>query len=310
MGVVSTVEFSAFMREVGRRKVFTKAEEQRVARRVHDPDPAVRNEARRLMAEHNMRLVVSICKPYARMGFAMEDLFQEGCVGLMKAVEKFAPEKGYKFSTYATWWIKQAVHRYMAGAGGNTIRTPGWLLRHRRLLHKRMTEHDETPEEAGEALEMTPEQVLEAIQGPRATVSIDAAVRDDGGDEGRHAMIPDPNAPDPAEMLAESHVALRAAMGELSPRQRKILELRFGFEGPVKGRNEVAKQLGLGNRVVQQEQKEALGLLRRILSKERLTAAGMDEADAELTAVFQAFEEMDADEAAEQPDGPTCRLAS
>jgi RNA polymerase sigma factor (sigma-70 family) len=303
---VSTKEFGAFLREVGKRRVFTADEEKAVARVIRDGTEAQKAAARDKLAEHNMKLVVSIAKPYARMGFLMEDLFQEGTIGLMKAVDRFDPERGFKFSTYAQWWIKQAVHRYMAGAGGNAIRVPSQLQRVRRQIRQRMQKTGETTAAAAEALGIDMEEAIEAFDGPRATVSLDAAVSDDGSKDGRHAMIPDPHAVDPGELLPDHHVALRAAMGELTERQRKVLELRFGFDGPTRARDDIAEELGVSNRVVQEEQKEALKLLNRILARDEFLVMGADVDTAELMAVFTAYAEADAQDAAEAAEQPTC----
>lgn len=286
----TTPEFSAFLREVGKRKVLSAAEEQDLARRAQAGD----REAHRLMTEHNVKLVVSIAKRYSKMGFDLEDLVQEGSVGLLKAIERFDPDRGFKFSTYATWWIKQAVHRYMAGAGGNAIRVPGQLQRTRRRLRQHINANGGTIAEAAEALRIDPEEAIEATSGPRASVSLDAAMGDEeGSQDGRHAMIADPNAIDPADLLSESHPALIAAMSELTERQQLVLKMRFGFNGPAMARNDVAAELGVGSRVVQEEQKAAIRVLRRVMLYERSLAEGADEEVAELEAVFQAFSEGD-----------------
>jgi RNA polymerase sigma factor (sigma-70 family) len=303
---VSTKEFGQFLREVGKRRVLTADEEKTIARMIRDGNKREKKLARDKLAEHNMKLVVSIAKPYARMGFLMEDLFQEGTIGLMKAVDRFDPERGFKFSTYAQWWIKQAVHRYMAGAGGNAIRVPSQLQRVRRQIRQRMQKTGETTAVAAEGLGIDMEEAIEAFDGPRATVSLDAAVSDDGSKDGRHAMIPDPNAVDPGELLPDHHVALRAAMNELTDRQKKVLELRFGFDGPTRARDDIAEELEVSNRVVQEEQKEALKVLNRVLARNDFTELGADVDTAELMAVFTAYAEADAQDEAEAADQPTC----
>lgn len=303
---MSTKEFGQTLREIGKRRVLTADEEKAYARAIRDGSEAEREWARNKLAEHNMKLVISIAKPYARMGFLMEDLFGEGCVGLMKAVDRFDPERGFKFSTYAQWWIKQAVHRYMAGAGGNAIKVPSQLQRVRRQIRQRIQKTGETTADAAAALGIDMEEAIEAFDGPRATVSLDAAVSDDGSKDGHHAMIADPHAVDPGELLPDHHVALRAAMRELTDRQRKVLELRFGFDGPTRARDDIAEELGVSNRVVQEEQKDALKLLNRVLARNELVDLGADVDTAELMAVFVAYADSDAQDAAELAERPTC----
>lgn len=286
-------EFRSFIREIGTREVLGGDREKELARAAQAGD----REAHRLMIEHNVKLVISIAKRYARMGHSMEDLVQEGTLGLMKALEKFDPEKGFKFSTYATWWIKQHLQRYVAGPDGNLIKVPGQLQRARRKLKKRMDEHDETLEEAAEALEIDVDEAVEAVDGPRASVSLDASVGDDeDGRDGRHTTIADPNAVDPAQLAIDTYPWLRAAMDQLSERQRRVVEMRFGFEGPSMLRNDVAEALGVSSRVVQEEQKAALVTINRYRLKWENEDAGMDEEEAKAQAVFQAFED------AEDPD--------
>lgn len=291
-------EFRDFIREIGTREVFTREKELELTERVAEGD----EEARTLMVEHNVKLVISIAKRYARMGHPMEDLVQEGTLGLMKALEKFDHTKGYKFSTYATWWIKQHLQRFVAGPGGNLIKVPGQLQRARRKIKKHMEENESTLEEAALSLEIDIDEAIEAMDGPRASVSLDAAAwhgDDDGGRDGRHTTIADPNAVDPQHMEIEQHPWFKEAMLQLTERQRKIIEMRWGFEGPRMLRNDVAKELGVSNKVVQNEQKAAEETIHRYKYKWENEDAGMPEDDAKSDAVFRAFE--DADAADEDP---------
>ncbi len=294
---MSSDEFGQFIRKIGKKRVLTATEEQDLSRRALAGD----TRAHELMVEHNLRLVVSICKRYASMGFDLDDLVQEGSVGLLKAVERFDPDRGYKFSTYGTWWIKQAVHRYMAGAGGGTIHVPARLQKVRRELRYRMSNHEETLAEAAEALDIEPEVALDAMEGPRVTASLDASIGADGADEGRHAQIADPDASDPAELFQDNHVWLQRAMAELPELQRQVLELRYGFnDQPVRGGTEIAEILDIPKKAVQKAQKDGLASVNRIYNIERLVEEGTDKESAKLAAVFATFD-------SESDDGSTCR---
>lgn len=290
-------EFGTFMRTIGKKRVLTAAEEQDLTRRAHAGD----RRAHDLMVEHNTRLVISICKKYGSMGFDLEDLVQEGVVGLLKAVERFDPDRGFKFSTYATWWIKQAVHRYMAGAGGGTIHMPARLQKVRRELRRYMSATNCTLAEAAKALEVEPEVALDAMEGPRVTASLDASIGTDGTDEGRHSQIADPGAVDPAEIFQDNHVRLKEALSELPELQRRVLELRYGFDGePVRGGTEVAEILDVPKKAVQAAQRGGLVALKRIYGRDDWMKAGESREQAELNAAFDSFEE-------QQEPEVTCR---
>jgi RNA polymerase sigma factor (sigma-70 family) len=288
-------EFKGFIREIGTKELLGADREKELARRALAGD----QRAHQLMVEHNVKLVISIAKKYARMGHDMEDLEQEGTLGLMRAVDKFDPEKGFKFSTYATWWVKQHLQRYVAGPGGNLIKVPGQLARSRRKLKKHMEENESTLEEAAAALEIDLDEAVEALEGPRASVSLDAAAwhgDDEGGKDGRHTTIADPDAPDPELLVIESHPWLRAALDELTEQQRKIVELRWGFEGPMIPQNDVAKALGISKKVVQQESRTAEEMIKRYKLKWENEDAGMGEDAAKAAAVFGAFEEAEGED--------------
>lgn len=289
--------FNTFMRTVGKNRLLTGVEEKELARRIAKGDRSASDK----MAEHNIRLVIAIAKNYARMGFDMEDLVQEGSVGLMKAVERFDPERGFKFSTYATWWIRQAIHRYIAGAGGSTIRVPGRVQKIRRDVTKQMSSKNVTLEKACEELELDVKEVQEAMIGPRVSVSLDSAAFDDSGDS-KHSQIADDNAIDPQHLYTESYATLKAAMLLLTPRRRQVLELRFGFDGPPASRSDTADELGVSVKVVQKEQQEALKQIARILKTEEAESKGLPAEDAKVAAVFEVFREQ-----AEESDDPVCR---
>lgn len=285
---MSSSEFGVFLRTIGQKRVLTATEEQEYTRRAHLGDVSARDK----MAEHNVRLVVSICKRYANMGFDLDDLTQEGCVGLMKAIERFDPDRGFKFSTYATWWIKQAVHRYMAGAGGGTIHVPARLQKVRRELRAYLNNHDVSVAEAAKALEIDPEIALDAMEGPRVTASLDAAIGSDGQDEGRHAQIADAGAVDPSEMFEDNDAQLRSALQELTVLQRGVLELRWGFhDRPTMGLNEIAEKLDVNKKVVQQAQAEGIKRLKDIYRREELKQQGADEEEASFRAAIENLEE-------------------
>lgn len=160
-----------------------------------------------------------------------------------------------------------------------------------------MKKYDESLEEAAEALEIDIDDAIEAMEGPRVSASIDAAVSDDPSRDGQHALIPDPGAPDPADVVVESNTDLDAALEELTSQQRKIVEMRHGLGGPVMSRNDVADELGVGAKVVQEEHSVALTKIKRLLLKWAAERTGMEEEEAAVKAVFEAF----ADDEEEDP---------
>lgn len=232
-----------YLKEIGRYPLLTPEEEIELAMRVSQGDV----EARQRLSEANLRLVVSISKRYVGRGMQFLDLIQEGNMGLIKAVEKFDYTKGFKFSTYATWWIRQAITRAIADQA-RTIRIPVHMVEtinkvkkvSSMLLHKNGREP--TAEEIAKELDISPEKVREIMRVAQEPVSLETPI---GEEEDSHLgnFIPDEDAPAPAE--AASHTLLREQLGDvlntLTAREEKVLRLRFGLED---GRNRTLEEVG------------------------------------------------------------------
>ena len=222
-----------FLADVGRHKLLTAAEEVALAKRIERGDPV----AKRVMIESNLRLVVSIAKGYRGLGVPFLDLIQEGTLGLNRAVEKFDWRRGFKFSTYATWWIRQSVQRAVANHA-RTIRVPVHVVERQQKLSRaaRRLEvelgREATKEELAEATGLPLQHVDEALSAAHASVSLNQTVgADDEGELGD--LFADREAADPFDEAEESlrRQGVRKALDALPERERRILELRFGFEG-------------------------------------------------------------------------------
>ena len=220
-----------YLKEIGRVPLLTPEEEVELAERMSEGDPY----ARKRLSEANLRLVVSIAKRYVGRGMQFLDLIQEGNLGLIKAVEKFDHTKGFKFSTYATWWIRQAITRAIADQA-RTILIPVHMVEtinkvkkvSSQLLHK--NGHEATAEEIAAELDMPLDKVREIMRVAQEPVSLETPI---GEEEDSHLgdFIPDDDAPAPAD--AASHTLLREELEDvlstLTPREKKVLELRFGL---------------------------------------------------------------------------------
>jgi RNA polymerase primary sigma factor len=253
------------------RPVLTPAQEIALAKRVEAGDP----QAYELMVLHNLRLVVHIAKKYRGRGLDFADLIQEGSVGLLKAIDKFDYTKGYKFSTYAHWWIQQACDRACLGKG-NVIRIP-FHVEHRRIkAAKYMAKYpNATLDEVAAAIEVTRKQLDEALAAAQASTSLDREGQ--SGDESTGSLmnvIPDLDADDPSdiEMLVQDYGPLYAAMSALTPEERRVIQLRFGFgeDGQVHSLTEIADLTGVTHQAASQTHKRALARLRRTLGDEVL----------------------------------------
>ncbi|NKZ08480.1 RNA polymerase sigma factor [Actinomadura latina] len=280
-----------YLKAIGRRQLLTAEQEVDLAKRIEaglyaehkleteDLSPRLRADlewvaadgrrAKAHMLEANLRLVVSVAKKYSDRGLSLLDVVQEGNLGLIRAVEKFDYSKGYKFSTYAMWWIRQAIQRGFADSA-RTIRLPVHVLemlsklsRVERDMHQRLG-REPTPEELATELDKSPEQVRELLRTSRQPISLDSTIGEDGetriGD-----LIEDTDSPEAAELVDRQLMAeqLRRTLDILSPREAKIMAMRFGlYDGTPRTLDEIGKALGLTRERIRQLEKESLSKLR------------------------------------------------
>ena len=252
-----------FLADIGRHKLLTAAEEVMLAKAIERGDLT----AKRRMIESNLRLVVSIAKGYRGLGVPFLDLIQEGTLGLNRAVEKFDWRRGYKFSTYATWWIRQSVQRAVANHA-RTIRVPVHVVERQQKLGRaaRRLEvelgREATKQELAEATGLPLQHVDEALGAAQASVSLNQTVgADDEGELGD--LFADREAPDPFDEAEESlrKQGVRRALDALPERERRILELRFGFEGEPWTLEAIGHELDLTRERVRQLESQALARL-------------------------------------------------
>jgi len=262
-----------FLADIGRHKLLTAAEEVMLAKAIERGDLV----AKRRMIESNLRLVVSIAKGYRGLGVPFLDLIQEGTLGLNRAVEKFDWRRGYKFSTYATWWIRQSVQRAVANHA-RTIRVPVHVVERQQKLGRaaRRLEvelgREATKEELAEATGLPIQHVDEALGAAQASVSLNQTVgADDEGELGD--LFADREAADPFDEAEESlrRQGVRRALDALPERERRILELRFGFEGEPWTLEAIGHELDLTRERVRQLEGQALARLAAL--RELQTAA-------------------------------------
>ncbi len=254
-----------YLKEIGKVPLLTMEEEIVLAEKMAKGDES----ARKRLAEANLRLVVSIAKKYVGRGMLFLDLIQEGNMGLIKAVEKFDYTKGYKFSTYATWWIRQAITRAIADQA-RTIRVPvhmvetiNKLIRVKRQLLQQLG-REATPEELAREMEMPVERIAEIEKISQEPISIDTPI---GEEEDSHLgdFIPDDDAPAPAESAAFTLLKeqLVDVLGTLTPREEKVLKLRFGLDdGRARTLEEVGKVFNVTRERIRQIEAKALRKLR------------------------------------------------
>ncbi len=281
-----------YLKSIGRRSLLTAEDEVNLAKRIeaglfaeykletekrlskqYRADlEAVAADGRRAkahMLEANLRLVVSVAKKYSDRGLSLLDVVQEGNLGLIRAVEKFDYTKGYKFSTYAMWWIRQAIQRGFADSA-RTIRLPVHVLemlsklsRVERDMHQRLG-REPTPEELAVELDRTPDQIEELLRTSRQPISLDSTIGEDGetsiGD-----LIEDVDAPEAGELVDRQLMAdqLRHALDALTPREATIMSMRFGlYDGNPHTLDEIGKALGLTRERIRQLEKQSLSKLR------------------------------------------------
>jgi RNA polymerase primary sigma factor len=259
----ATDSLTLFMNEAGRYPLLTAAEEVALAKRVERGDLA----AKERMINSNLRLVVSIAKRYQGHGLQLGDLIQEGVIGLNRAVEKFDWRKGFKFSTYATWWIRQACQRAVSNQSA-TIRVPTHVHERRVKLNRarqrlQAASGDEpTQEELAKATGLELRYVEEALGAVEASVSLNQAVGSDGEGE-LGDLFADPNSVDPESEAAEALRArsVREAVRNLPERERRVLELRFGFDGEPTSLEQIGRELKISRERVRQVERDALAAL-------------------------------------------------
>jgi len=281
-----------YLKSIGRTSLLTAEQEVDLAKRIEaglfaehkmDTDPDLSPEHRRdlemvaedgrrakaHMLEANLRLVVSVAKKYSDRGLSLLDVVQEGNLGLIRAVEKFDYTKGYKFSTYAMWWIRQAIQRGFADSA-RTIRLPVHVLemlsklsRVERDMHQKLG-REPTPEELAVELDRTPDQIEELLRTSRQPISLDSTIGEDGetsiGD-----LIEDVDAPEASELVDRQLMAeqLRSALDALTPREATIMAMRFGlYDGNPHTLDEIGRALGLTRERIRQLEKQSLSKLR------------------------------------------------
>jgi RNA polymerase primary sigma factor len=275
--LLTSDSLTLFMNEIGRYELLTAAEEVELAKRIERGDA----EAKARMINSNLRLVVSVAKRYQRPGIALGDLIQDGIIGLNRAVEKFDWRRGFKFSTYATWWIRQACQRAVANQS-RTIRVPTHVHERRvklaRARRKLLVEtgREPTSEELAEATGLELQHVEEALDVAEVSASLNQAIGSEGDGE-LGDLFADPAAADPAEEAGDAlrRAAVRRAVRALPERQRRVLELRFGFDGDQQALESIGKELGISRERVRQLERD--GLARLAVELEDVIGAAEDE---------------------------------
>jgi RNA polymerase primary sigma factor len=274
LATATTDALQLFLNEAGRYKLLTAAEEVELAKLIEDGD----KEAKDLMINSNLRLVVSIAKKYQGHGISLLDLIQEGIIGLIRAVEKFDWRRGFKFSTYATWWIRQAVQRGVANKS-RTIRIPVHIVereqkmsRAERALTAKL-EREPTDEEVAEKAKLSLKHVLEVRAAARAVTSLDKPVGATGDASFGDLIAGEDAGPSEEVQLSLAEDAVRSAVETLPEREREIVKLRYGLNGDPdpKSLEEIGRRLGLTRERVRQIEARAL---QRLAERREVAALG------------------------------------
>ena len=272
-GVALDDPVKAYLKEIGQVPLLSTEEEQTLARAARAGDA----DARRRLSEANLRLVVSVAKRYAGRGLPFLDLIQEGNLGLMKAAEKFEPDRGFKFSTYETWWIRQSITRAIADQG-RTIRIPVHLVEHINRVRKtagellRKNGREPTAEEIAVRLEMEPDRVRELLQLAQEPVSLETPV---GEEEDAHLedFIQDEEAGIPVDEAGRQLLRreLMSVLKSLTPREERVITLRFGLDdGRPRTLEELGKEFNVTRERIRQIEAKALRKLRHPSRAKRL----------------------------------------
>jgi RNA polymerase primary sigma factor len=264
LNVATTDALQLFLNEAGRYQLLTAAEEVELAKLIERGD----KEAKDLMVNSNLRLVVSIAKKYQGHGLSLLDLIQEGIIGLIRAVEKFDHRKGFKFSTYATWWIRQAVQRGVANKS-RTIRIPVHVVEREQKIaraeRKLLPELGRTPtdQELAKESKLPVKQVREVRNAARAVTSLDKPIGAEGDSSLGDIVAVAESGPEQEVHVSLEQDALHRAVAELPDREREVVKLRFGLNGDAdpKSLEEIGRRLGLTRERVRQIEAEALNLL-------------------------------------------------
>jgi RNA polymerase nonessential primary-like sigma factor len=262
-----------YLKEIGYAPLLTAEEEVHYARLIAKGDES----ARKKMIESNLRLVVKIARRYVNRGLSLLDIIEEGNLGLMRAVEKFDPELGYRFSTYATWWIRQSAERALMNQT-RTIRLPIHVVKELNVYLKasrklaQELEHDPTAEEIAASMDKSVSDVSRMLRLNERVSSVDVPM----GKDGDHALVEslaDEHPNDPGELAEDDDLtkSVEACLSELSDKQREVISRRFGLRGyDISTLEDVGKEIGLTRERVRQIQVEALRRLRDILKKQGL----------------------------------------
>jgi RNA polymerase nonessential primary-like sigma factor len=259
-----------YLREIGFSPLLTAQEEVHFARRAQKGEAA----ARKRMIESNLRLVVKIARRYMNRGLSLLDLIEEGNLGLIRAVEKFDPERGFRFSTYATWWIRQTIERGIMNQT-RTIRLPVHVLKEINIYQRaarylaQKLDHEPTPEEVASLLDKPVDDVKQMLGLTERVTSVDAPL-DDDPDRSLLDAIADDRTPDPEHLMQREdlQMVIQEWLGELNDKQREVVERRFGLNNrEIATLEEVGADIGVTRERVRQIQVEALKRLRVLLEK-------------------------------------------